>query len=165
MQETIEAMMKMNSAYKGILYGGFMVTKKDTYLIEYNCRFGDPEAINVLSILKKPLTEIGYGIIDGRLPLFSFEKLATVCVYLVPEGYPIAPVKDQPIEISPNINSDIYYASVYEENGIIKTTTSRAIALLGKGESVSKARQEVYNDVDKIFGRLHYRNDIAAGIQ
>jgi phosphoribosylamine--glycine ligase len=165
MQETIKAVKKTNGAYKGILYGGFMVTNKDTYLIEYNCRFGDPEAINVLSLLEKPLTEVGYGIIDGNLPKFDFEKQATVCVYIVPEGYPVAPVKDEPINIISGINSDIYYASVYDENGIIKTTTSRAIALLSKGDSVSEARNKVYKDVDKISGRLHYRTDIAAGIQ
>jgi phosphoribosylamine--glycine ligase len=164
MQETIKAVKKTNGAYKGILYGGFMVTNKDTYLIEYNCRFGDPEAINVLSLLEKPLTEVGYGIIDGNLPKFDFEKQATVCVYIVPEGYPVAPVKDEPINIISGINSDIYYASVYEENGIIKTTTSRALALLSKGDSVSEARNKVYKDVDKIYGRLHYRTDIAAGI-
>ncbi|MFC1803942.1 phosphoribosylamine--glycine ligase [Thermoproteota archaeon] len=165
MQETIDAMRKTVGAYKGVLYGGFMVTKDDTYLIEYNCRFGDPEAINVLSLLEYPLVEIGYGMIEGKLPSFGFEKKATVCVYLVPEGYPIAPVKDQPITIGEGINSEIYYASVYDDNGVIKTTTSRAIALLCKGESIFEARKSVYKDVGKVSGRLHYRMDIAAGIQ
>lgn len=165
MRETIEAMRKTDGAYKGILYGGFMVTEKDTYLIEYNCRFGDPEAINVLSLLEKPLTEVGYGIVEGRLPSFGFEKQATVCVYLVPEGYPIAPLKDQPITVGDDISSEIYYASVYEDKGVIKTTTSRAIALQSKGDTVSEARENVYKDVGKVSGRLHYRTDIAAGIQ
>ena len=73
MHETIKAMRKNNEEYKGILYGGFMVTKDDTYLIEYNCRFGDPEAINVLSLLEKPLTEVGYGIIDSSLNINDYE--------------------------------------------------------------------------------------------
>jgi phosphoribosylamine--glycine ligase len=165
MMETINAMMRKDSAYKGVLYGGFMVTAEDTYLIEYNCRFGDPEAINVLSLLEKPLTKVGYGIIDGKLPSFGFEKQATVCVYIVPEGYPVSPLKDQPIEVGEGINSDIYYASVYDDNSVIKTTTSRSIALLSKGDSVSEARNKVYMDVDKVHGRLHYRTDIAAGVQ
>ena len=165
MRETIKAMKEGDGEYKGVLYGGFMVTKDDTYLIEYNCRFGDPEAINVLSLLEKPLTEVGYGIVEGKLPSFGFEKQATVCVYIVPEGYPTAPVKDQPISVGKDITSEIYYASVYDEDGVIKTTGSRAIALLGKGDSVQMARGKVYSDVDKVSGRLHYRTDIAAGIQ
>ena len=165
MQETIDAMRKTDGAYKGVLYGGFMATADDTYLIEYNCRLGDPEAINVLSLLEKPLTEVGYGVIEGNLPGFGFMKKATVCVYITPEGYPAAPVKDQPIKVGSGISSEIYYASVYDDNGVIKTTTSRAIALLSKGDTVSEARKRVYSDVDKITGRLHYRTDIAAGIQ
>jgi phosphoribosylamine--glycine ligase len=165
MRETIEAMKKNDNMYKGILYGGFMTTKNDTYLIEYNCRFGDPEAINVLSLLEKPLTEVGYGIIDGNLPSFGFEKKATVCVYIVPEGYPTNPIRDQPIEIGESVKSEIYYASVYADDGAVKTTSSRSIALLNKGDSVSEAREKVYSDVDKIRGRLHYRTDIAAGVK
>ena len=164
MKETVEAMRDRGVPYKGILYGGFMTTIDDTYLIEYNCRFGDPEAINVLSLLEKPLTEVGFGIVEGELPSFSFEKKATVCVYIVPEGYPINPLKDQTIEIGDDIESEIYYASVYEEGGIIKTTTSRSIALLNKGDTVSDAREKVYRDVGKIQGKLHYRTDIAAGV-
>jgi len=165
MRETIEAMKKNDNMYKGILYGGFMTTKNDTYLIEYNCRFGDPEAINVLSLLEKPLTEVGYGIIDGNLPSFGFEKKATVCVYIVPEGYPTNPIRDQPIEIGESVKSEIYYASVYADDEAVKTTSSRSIALLNKGDSVSEARENVYSDVDKIRGRLHYRTDIAAGVK
>lgn len=164
MQKTIDAMRKKEEPYKGILYGGFMVTEKDTYLLEYNCRFGDPEAINVLSLLDYPLTKVGYGIIEGRLPCFDFEKKATVCVYIVPEGYPETPLKDQSIGLKKDIKSEIYYASVYDDNGTIKTTTSRAVALLGKGRSVNEARKHVYRDVDKVSGRLHYRTDIAADI-
>jgi len=165
MRATIKAMRDGDGAYKGVLYGGFMVTSDDTYLIEYNCRFGDPEAINVLSLLEKPLTEVGYGIVEGKLPSFGFEKQATVCVYLTPEGYPTSPLKDQPVEVGEGIGSEIYYASVYDDNGVIKTTTSRAIALLSKGDSVPIARRRVYEDVDKVTGKLHYRTDIAAGIQ
>ncbi|TRO51068.1 phosphoribosylamine--glycine ligase [Candidatus Bathyarchaeota archaeon] len=165
MQETIDAMRKTDGEYKGVLYGGFMTTKDDTYLIEYNCRFGDPEAMNVLSLLEKPLTEVGFGISEGKLPNLSFQKKATVCVYIVPDGYPDAPVKDQPLTVGEGIKSDIYYASVYDDNGVIKTTTSRAIALLGKGDSVSEARSMVYGDVDRVSGRVRYRSDIAAGIQ
>ena len=164
MQETIDAVRDEVGQYKGPIYGGFMVTEDDTYLIEYNCRLGDPEAINVLSLLETPLTEVGYGMANGKLPDISFSKKATVCVYLVPEGYPVSPVKDQPINVADGVQSELYYASVYDDVGVIKTTGSRAVALLAKGESVTEAREKVYGDIDKITGRLHYRTDIAKGI-
>jgi len=164
MQETIDAVRKEVRPFKGPIYGGFMVTEDDTYLIEYNCRLGDPEAINVLSLLETPLTEVGYGMANGKLPDICFRKKATVCVYLVPEGYPVAPVKDQPINVADGVQSELYYASVYDDVGVIKTTGSRAVALLAKGETVTEAREKVYSDIDKITGRLHYRTDIAKGI-
>lgn len=164
MQGTIDAVRKTVGPFKGPIYGGFMVTKDDTYLIEYNCRLGDPEAINVLSLLETPLTEVGYGMAGGKLPSISFSKQATVCVYLVPEGYPVAPVKDKPINVADGGKSELYYASVYDDGGIIKTTGSRAVALLAKGNSVTEARDNVYRDIGKVTGRLHYRTDIAKGI-
>jgi phosphoribosylamine--glycine ligase len=164
MQRTIDAVRKTVGPFKGPIYGGFMVTKDDTYLIEYNCRLGDPEAINVLSLLETPLTEVGYGMVEGKLPSISFSKQATVCVYLVPEGYPVAPIKDKPITVADGVQSELYYASVYDEGGVIKTTGSRAVALLAKGDSVTDARENVYRDIGKVTGRLHYRTDIAKGI-
>ncbi len=164
MQRTIDAVRKTVGPFKGPIYGGFMVTNDDTYLIEYNCRLGDPEAINVLSLLETPLTEVGYGMAEGKLPAISFNKKATVCVYMVPEGYPISPVRDQPINVASGVKSELYYASVYDDGGVIKTTGSRAVALLAKGDNVTEARENVYLDIGKITGRLHYRTDIAKGI-
>jgi phosphoribosylamine--glycine ligase len=164
MQDTIDAVRKSVGPFKGPIYGGFMVTSNDTYLIEYNCRLGDPEALNVLSLLEPPLIEIGFGMAEGILPDISFSKQATVCVYLVPEGYPVDPVKDQPITVSNGVQSEIYYASVYDDKGVIKTTGSRAVALLAKGDTVTEARARVYRDIDKVRGMLHYRTDIAKGI-
>jgi phosphoribosylamine--glycine ligase len=164
MTKTVKAMTKTVGEYKGVLYGGFMFTESGIYLIEYNVRFGDPEAMNVLSLLDTPLTKIGFGMAEGKLPRTEFDNQATVCVYIVPEGYPINPLKDQPLTVGAIKNSEIYYASVYDDNGIIKTTTSRSIALLGKGSSIKEARKNVYSDVSKIKGRLHYRTDIAKNI-
>ena len=163
MRKTVEALTEKVGEYQGILYGGFMDTKKGVYLIEYNCRFGDPEAINVLSILETPLTEMGIGMTMAGMPKPSFENKATVCVYLVPEGYPENPVKDQPLEVG-KMCSEIYYASVYDDKGVVKTTGSRSIALLAKGSNVKKARDKVYMDVGKVKGRLHYRTDIAKDV-
>jgi phosphoribosylamine--glycine ligase len=163
MAKTIEAMTDKVGEYQGILYGGFMDTRKGVYLIEYNCRLGDPEAINVLSILNTPLTELGFGMTIAEMPEPSFEHKATVCVYLVPEGYPDNPVKDQPLEVG-RMCSEVYYASVYDDKGVVKTTGSRSVALLAKGQTVREARDRVYGDVGKVKGRLHYRTDIAKDV-
>ena len=162
MERTVEAMAGDVGPYQGVLYGGFMNTEKGVYLVEYNSRFGDPEAINVLALLETPLTEVGFGVAEGSLPETMFSEEATVCVYVTPEGYPVNPLRDQPIEIGETKYSEIYYASVYDDNGVVKTTGSRSVALLGRGETVQEAREQVYMDVESIRGRLHYRTDIAA---
>jgi phosphoribosylamine--glycine ligase len=162
MERTVEALSGSVGPYQGVLYGGFMNTEKGVYLIEFNSRFGDPEAINVLALLETPLSEVGYGIVEGRLPETRFAEEATVCVYITPEGYPVNPLRDQPIEVGETRHSEIYYASVYDDNGVVKTTGSRSVALLGRGGTVSEAREKVYADVGNIKGRLHYRTDIAA---
>jgi phosphoribosylamine--glycine ligase len=137
-----------------------METDRGVYLIEYNCRLGDPEAMNVLSLLEKSLLDIGWEIIDGKLRKPSFEKKATVCVYLVPEGYPTDPKRGHEVSITTPGDSELYFASVHEESGVVRTTGSRAIALLAKGDTVEEAGEKVYRDIPKIRGDLFYRTDI-----
>jgi phosphoribosylamine--glycine ligase len=148
--------------YRGVLYGGFMDTREGVYLIEYNVRFGDPEAMNVLSLLEKPLLDVGWEIVEGRLSATLFQDKATVCVYLVPAGYPVEPRRGVEVTIEAPKESELYFASVHEEGGVIYTTGSRSIALLAKGASVSEAREKVYGDVPRIRGELFHRTDIGA---
>ncbi|RLI07994.1 phosphoribosylamine--glycine ligase [Candidatus Bathyarchaeota archaeon] len=164
MRRTVRELSDAAGRFKGILYGGFMNTEKGVFLLEYNVRFGDPEAINVLALLETPLLEVGWEIVEGRLRRPAFQRLATVCVYLVPEGYPTSPKKGASLSIEPPRRSELYYASVHEEGGVIYTTSSRSVALLAKGETVGEAREKVYGDVPRIRGRLFYRRDIAAGV-
>jgi phosphoribosylamine--glycine ligase len=164
MKRTVKALAQTVDEYCGFLYGGFMKTEKGVYLIEYNSRLGDPEAINVLSLLRGSLVDIGFSLVEGRLRKPSFSKEATVCVYVVPEGYPDAPKKDKPIKIGNLKDSELYYASVYEDSGEIKTTGSRVVALLAKAETVAEARERVYSDVSKVEGALFFRRDIAADV-
>jgi len=163
MDATLEGIKKKSgSIYKGILYGQFMKTDSGIKVIEFNARFGDPEAMNVLSILTSSMDEICQGIIDGNLGQVQFENKATVCVYVVPEGYPGPDVvKDSPLDLSVATTAQLYHASVYEENGNILTTGSRAIGVLGKGDSLAEARELAYANASRIKGQVRFRSDIA----
>jgi phosphoribosylamine--glycine ligase len=153
---------KTGSSYKGILYGQFMKTNSGVKVIEYNARFGDPEAMNVLSILTSSMDEICQGIIDGNLGRVQFENKATVCVYIVPEGYPGPDaVKDSPIDLSVATTALVYHASVYEENNQILTTGSRAIGVVGTGDTLAQAREIAYANASRIKGQVRFRSDIA----
>ncbi|MHA1929220.1 MAG: phosphoribosylamine--glycine ligase [Candidatus Thorarchaeota archaeon] len=165
MQSTVAGIKKKTKFdYRGILYGQFMKTSDGIKVIEYNARFGDPEAMNVLSTLKTPIDEIFRSMIDGNVLKPVFENMATVCVYVVPEGYPGPDVvRDVPFSIEPEVTSEIYYASVYEKDDISYTTGSRALGILGKGETLTEAREQAYTDAKRVNGRVRYRSDIAAG--
>jgi phosphoribosylamine--glycine ligase len=163
-ESTVRAITKSGEQFKGVLYGGFMDTQEGIYLLEFNVRFGDPEALNVLSIMETPLTDVGFSIIEGNLLTPKFRNMGTVCVYLVPKGYPTNPKTGKTIKIQEPKKSQLYYASVYRDGQEIKTTGSRAIALLAKGKTIPEAREKVYNDIPKIEGELFYRTDIAKDI-
>ncbi len=161
--EALRIMKKTIAAidYKGILYGGFMSTSDGVKLLEYNVRFGDPEAINVLSLLKDDLSEVCLRILDGNLGSVEFEKRATVCKYLVPEGYPDNPEKGVELSIKEPEKAKLYYASVYEINGKIYTTGSRALALLGKGGTIEEAEKIAEAGVSEVkTNNLWHREDI-----
>ncbi len=164
MKQTVKSLRTEVGEYNGFLYGGFMNTAKGVYLIEYNCRLGDPEAINVLSLMEDSLVDTGFKIVEGKVKKPRFSNEATVCVYVVPEGYPDNPKKDQPITVGNLKQAYPFYASVYEAGGIIKTTGSRAVALLAKGKTVAEARERVYADAGVVKGAVFYRHDIAAGV-
>lgn len=164
--DVISAIKKeTNQEYKGFLYGQFMKTPNGIKLVEFNIRFGDPEAMNVLSILESNFVEICQNIINGTLKdNIIFAKKATVCKYLVPKGYPVNPAKDEPVEIEyqklEEIGAKIYYASVDKREGTIYTTTSRAIAILGIADDIEKAEQIAERGTSFITGKLFHRTDI-----
>ena len=161
MERTIEALEKQtNLRYKGVLYGQFMKTTDDIYLIEFNVRFGDPEALNVLQLLETDFNELSHQMIDGNLKKASFRPLSTVCTYLVPNGYPTSPKDSQEINIRNSIDIDLYYASVYRTKNSLRTTKSRSIALVGTGKNLEEARDKINKNISKIEGDLHYRKDI-----
>ena len=152
--------------YKGILYGGFMVTREGIRLLEYNARFGDPETLNVLSLLKTDFIDICEAIIEEKLhelPIV-FEDSATVCKYVVPEGYPDNPLRNRRIDVT-NVPKEseklrIYYAAVEERDGKCYLTGSRAIAFVGIGKDLSEAQAIAEEAACAVQGPVIHRKDI-----
>ncbi len=164
MKNTIDALYKEGGPFRGVLYGQFMATGKEVKVIEFNSRFGDPEAMNVLALLKDPLPHILEKIVDGKLGAVAFEDKSTVVKYLVPEGYPDNPKKDEEVRINEEavakIGAKAYYASVYEKDGKIYTTGSRAFGILGVASSIDAAEQIAEKACAFVSGPVWHRKDI-----
>jgi len=157
---------KLGEEYKGILYGGFIVTKNGLRLLEYNARFGDPEVMNVLPILKTDFIDICESIINGTLhkvPIL-FEQKATVCKYVVPNGYPANPEKGISISMDdvPKESNElrIYYGAVNKKQEGLYLTGSRAIAFVGIGDNLEEAEQIAEDAANRVKGSVRHRKDI-----
>ena len=168
-QKVAEAIYKETGEYyKGIMYGGFIITKSGIKLLEYNARFGDPEAMNTLPLLKTDFVDVCTAIINGALNRLKieFEKKATVCKYAVPKGYGLP--KDHPdaqstsakIEVGNVGSARLYYASVDQKEDGLYMSTSRAIGVVGIADSLSEAEQIAEKAVTEIKGPIDHRSDI-----
>jgi len=149
--------------FKGILYGGFMACAEGVKLIEYNARFGDPEAMNVLPILDTDFVEVCQAIVDGTLYQLevSFAPQATVCLYVVPEGYPEDSQAGEPLTIGEMPEGvKLFYSSVNAVDGQVLTSGSRALGIVGVGFSLEEARQKALAGLKQIEGKIAYRTDI-----
>ena len=149
--------------YKGIMYAGLIVTKDGVKLIEYNARFGDPEAMNTLPILKTDFIEICKAIVNTTLDKLKIEfgKKATVCKYAVPKGYPGNPVSNKKVDISgvPD-NAKVYYASVDNKEDGLYMSSSRAIGFVGVADTIDEAEKIAETAVKKVKGPVFHREDI-----
>ena len=147
--------------YVGVLYGGFMLTKNGVKVIEYNARFGDPEAMNVLSILKSDFLSICISLIEGKLEKEEvlFDELATVCKYVVPVGYPNNPAKGFEVFCDQN-DPSLFLASVMLKNQKLLACGSRTAAVIGKNKDIWKAEAFSEQGVSNISGKLFHRKDI-----
>ncbi|MEE9237303.1 MAG: phosphoribosylamine--glycine ligase [Thermoplasmata archaeon] len=165
MRKAIEAMRSEGVPYKGILYGGFISTPSGPKILEFNARFGDPEAMNVLPMLEHDFLEVLWSIVDGKLKEgVSFRRKATVCKYVVPEGYGTKPLADQELHVDETAiqqgGAILYYASVDEQDGRIFTTTSRALAVVGVADDLGSAESLAEEGLAHVRGRVFMRHDI-----
>jgi phosphoribosylamine---glycine ligase len=166
MEATVKAVRReTGQEYRGFIYGQFMATKDGPKTIEYNARLGDPEAMNMLAVLSSDMLEMCEGMAEGKLPAEArFREKATVCKYLVPEGYPDRPLNNVEVAVDEGgINKNgcqVYYASVREEGGRILASKSRAIGVVGEADTIAEAEHAVEKSMPLIRGRLFYRKDI-----
>ena len=160
LHETVGALPE----YTGILYGQFMLTATGVKVIEFNARFGDPEAMNVLPVMETDLLDVLVAARDGEsLPEVEFAESATVCKYAVPEGYPVDPAGGTRIEIDEAGAGDaiLFYASVDERDDGIYTSTSRAFAVVGVAETIAKAETIAQNALDRAGDDgIDFRRDV-----
>ena len=161
---TAKALKKeIGIGYMGILYGGFIATADGVKLIEYNARFGDPEAMNVLSLLQSDVIDIFLGIANSSLHTcnVTFSDKATVCKYAVPDGYPDSPVKDKTIDILKIKNPDqLFFASVDTEGGVLIEAGSRTVAVIGIADTLQEAETIAESEIKRVEGPLFHRTDI-----
>lgn len=168
LEDIVRAMKREGITYRGIIYGQFMHTAQGPKVVEINCRFGDPEGINVLGILEDSLLEIGWSIVEGKLSSrkVTFADEATVVKYVVPEGYGTSSVlSGRLIRIDERAvekeGVKVIYASVNEENGKLYTTTSRSVALFARGPDLYELSSRIESAMQHVSGPVYYRRDIA----
>lgn len=164
LQAIVNAMLAEGCPYRGPMYGQFMLTAKGPKIIEINARFGDPEAMNVLPILETGFTGLLKDMSTGKLKGdVQFAKKATVCKYIVPEGYGVVPVSGHEITVDidaiHNCGAEIFFANVdVDEYGKLVTGTSRSIGIVGIADTLEEAEHRCetalqYVKCDAIFVR------------
>ncbi len=162
---TLDALNAEGRPFKGVIFFGLMLTQKGPKLLEYNARFGDPEAQSVLFRMKNDLLEIFEAVIDERLQeiQLEFEEGAAVCVVMASGGYPEHYEKGKEItgleDVSPEVM--VFHAGTKLENGKFYTSGGRVLGVVAKGEDIQAARKIAYENVEKIhFEGAQYRKDI-----
>ncbi len=166
LQKIIEALKKEGGEYRGVIYGQFMLSPEGVRVIEINARFGDREAMNVLSILRTNFLEICNAMASGKLRnnMVGFHEKSTVCKYVVPCGYGYQPIENKEIKVDERKIEEeggkIFYASVNEENGKIYTTKSRSLAILGIANEIYEAEEICDRCLKYVEGDIFFRHDI-----
>ena len=160
---TISAMNKEGRTFKGCLYFGLMITKDGAKVIEYNCRFGDPETQVILPLLKSDLLDIMIATTNGNLDKVKveFENKSAACIIMASEGYPLEYKKGFSINIPKDIIERVYFAGVKKENEKLLTNGGRVLGITNIADTLDKAIKLSYKDASQIsFEGAYYRKDI-----
>jgi phosphoribosylamine--glycine ligase len=166
MVPTIKAMHQEGRPYRGVLYGGLMISDGNPKVLEFNARFGDPEAQVTLPLLKTDLVDIMLAVGDNHLSQMKVEWSDDACVGVVMAsgGYPGSYKSGFPISGLDSLDKDIvvFHASTRLESGRVLTSGGRVLTVVARGKSLAEAREKVYANIPRIkFEGCHYRKDIA----
>jgi phosphoribosylamine--glycine ligase len=160
---TIRAMAAEGRPFKGCLYFGLMLTKDGPKVIEYNCRFGDPETHVVLPLLKTDLLTVMQAVTEERLadcPV-EFSRDAAACVILASKGYPGAYEKGFPITIPEDLDAELYIAGAKEADGKLVTAGGRVLGVTATAPTLPAALEKAYAAADRVhFENAYCRRDI-----
>lgn len=162
---TVRAMKAEGREFRGCLYFGLMITESGPKVIEYNCRFGDPETQVVLPLLESDLLDIMRAVTEGRLKDADvrFAEKHACCVVLASEGYPGSYGKGYEISIPDDIRENVFVAGAAEKDGRLVTAGGRVLGVTAVGDTLKDAVREAYGMAERIrFENRYYRRDIGA---
>lgn len=163
MRPMLRALEKEGIPFKGFLFGGIMLTKEGVKTIEFNARFGDPEAEGILPRLESDFVEIIMNILKKQEMEISWKKNYSVALVLASQGYPEKYTIGEEIKIKDKIDGEVYFMGVKKEQNKLKTNGGRVLSLVCFGENLDKAREKAYEEVKKIsFKKMFFRNDIGS---
>ncbi len=167
MEPTVKALHKEGRPYRGVLYGGLMIADGSPKVLEFNARFGDPEAQVTLPLLKTDLVDIMLAVSDRKLDQVKIEWSDDACVGVVMAsgGYPGSYKTGFPISGLDSLDKDIvvfHAGTKLGDNGQVLTGGGRVLTVMARGKTLNEAREKVYANVSRIkFEGCHYRKDIA----
>lgn len=164
-QPTILALRDQEIDYKGVLYAGLILTPSGPKVLEFNCRFGDPETQAILPILDGDFLDLLLAVVEGRLSdiQVKVKNVWTICVCLVSSGYPGDYRVGEPVQFKEKIGSDtlIFHAGTKMEDSRLVTASGRVLNVVNAAENLKIAKQRVYEEIKKIhFNGMFYRKDI-----
>mgnify|MGYP003305635081 CR=1 FL=1 len=160
---TVRGMAAEGRPFKGCLYFGLMLTPQGPKVIEYNCRFGDPETQVVLALLGSDLFTIMRAVTEKRLEEAEvrFKKGAAACVILASKGYPLSYEKGFEIEMPESVRPHVLFAGAKEKDGKLVTSGGRVLGVVGTGATLPEALSLAYERAEEItFANKFYRRDI-----
>lgn len=163
LRNTLKGIREEGFDFKGIIFFGLMITKKGTYLLEYNVRMGDPETQSVLHLMKSDFFEVIEAAMNKKLKEITVEWKKEVCinVVLASKGYPGSFTKGYEIVIDKDIKNNVFLAGAKLDEGKLKTNGGRVLSVVGTGKTLEEARDEAYKYIDKVeFCDKYYRKDI-----
>lgn len=162
---TLRAMNSEGRTFKGCLYFGLMLTRNGPKVIEYNCRFGDPETQVVLPLLESDLFTVMKATADGKLAdtQVKFKNASACCVIMASNGYPLSYEKGFEILVPEDVKDFVFVAGAKKENGKLLTSGGRVLGVTAVGERLEQAIKSAYERVDRIhFENACFRKDIGA---